>query len=216
MEVAPAGLLERAAALFAAGGVVLVVLVALSVAGLAIVIVKLVQFRRCRLGDRDFLAPAFEAMRERDVGRLHRALNGQPHPVAELLRRIATYPKPDRAALDADLEFRARAILADLRRYLRFLEVIVQLSPLLGLLGTVLGMIEAFEALQAAGGRADPGLLAGGISKALVTTAAGLVIAIPASAVLTLFEARLDRLRQEMEGTVNHALDILEEGGGAA
>ena len=210
MEVDLDAWAASAEGLLAAGGTVLVALLLLSIAGLAVVIVKAVQFARARLGDRRFVAPALNALQTRDADGLRAAVRGSTNPIAGLLHRIVTSPRADRAALDADLQWRAEAALAGLRRHLRLLDVVAQLSPLLGLLGTVLGMIQAFEALQSAGGRADPGTLAGGISQALVTTAAGLIIAIPASAALSYFEARLDRLRQDMETIVNQALDILE------
>lgn len=79
------------------------------------------------------------------------------------------------------------------------LELIATIAPLLGLLGTVLGMIAAFQALQQAGSKADPALLAGGIWEALLTTAAGMAVAIPASAALTWFEAVITRIRQDIE-----------------
>ncbi|MCC5968052.1 MAG: MotA/TolQ/ExbB proton channel family protein, partial [Natronohydrobacter sp.] len=65
--------------------------------------------------------------------------------------------------------------------------------------GTVLGMIEAFQALQAAGNRADPAALAGGIWQALLTTAAGMAVAIPAAMALTWFESICDRVQVDME-----------------
>ncbi|MBR9843358.1 MAG: MotA/TolQ/ExbB proton channel family protein [Rhodobacteraceae bacterium] len=82
---------------------------------------------------------------------------------------------------------------------LRALELIAAIAPLLGLLGTVLGMIAAFQALQESGNKADPALLAGGIWEALLTTAAGMAVAIPASIALTWFEAVIDRMRIDVE-----------------
>jgi len=93
----------------------------------------------------------------------------------------------------------ARNQLARVRSGLRVLELIATIAPLLGLLGTVLGMIEAFQALQEAGSRADPAALAGGIWEALLTTAAGMAVAIPAGVALAWFESVADRLRHEME-----------------
>jgi biopolymer transport protein ExbB len=84
------------------------------------------------------------------------------------------------------------------RRGLRSLDAIAHLSPLLGLLGTVLGMIEAFIQLEGAGTQVDVGLLAGGIWEALVTTAAGLAVAIPALAALNALEGMVERMREEM------------------
>lgn len=93
----------------------------------------------------------------------------------------------------------AKRRLGEARIGLGALELISTVAPLLGLLGTVLGMIAAFQALQAAGARADPTLLAGGIWEALLTTAAGMAVAIPASAALTWFESVIERMRQDIE-----------------
>lgn len=108
-------------------------------------------------------------------------------------------PTLDADAAQAETERVARNLLAKARGGLRPLELIATIAPLLGLLGTVLGMIAAFQALQAAGSRADPAILAGGIWEALLTTAAGMAVAIPASMALTWFESVVDRLRLEME-----------------
>lgn len=115
-----------------------------------------------------------------------------------------------RAAITASLnmpEARAREETARIAKKeianagtgLRALELIATIAPLLGLLGTVLGMIAAFQALQEAGGNADPASLAGGIWEALLTTAAGMAVAIPASVSLTWFEAVIDRIRRDVE-----------------
>ncbi len=93
----------------------------------------------------------------------------------------------------------AKRELGDAATGLRALELIATIAPLLGLLGTVMGMITAFQALQESGNRADPALLAGGIWEALLTTAAGMAVAIPASAALTWFEAVIDRMRRDVE-----------------
>ncbi|MCA0921390.1 MotA/TolQ/ExbB proton channel family protein [Pseudooceanicola nanhaiensis] len=93
----------------------------------------------------------------------------------------------------------AKRLLGAAGTGLRPLELIATIAPLLGLLGTVLGMISAFQALQEAGNNADPAMLAGGIWEALLTTAAGMAVAIPASAALTWFEAVIDSVRQDME-----------------
>ncbi|MCV6595836.1 MAG: MotA/TolQ/ExbB proton channel family protein [Mangrovicoccus sp.] len=93
----------------------------------------------------------------------------------------------------------ARQLLTKARAGLRALELIASVAPLIGLLGTVLGMISAFQALQAAGAQADPATLAGGIWEALLTTAAGMAVAIPASTALTWFESIADRIQGDME-----------------
>lgn len=108
-------------------------------------------------------------------------------------------PSLDDDGAQAETQRVARAQLARAKSGLRPLELIATIAPLLGLLGTVLGMIAAFQALQDAGSRADPADLAGGIWEALLTTAAGMAVAIPASMALTWFESIVDRLRLNME-----------------
>jgi biopolymer transport protein ExbB len=105
----------------------------------------------------------------------------------------------DATSAQAETQRVAREQLSRVQSGLRPLELIATIAPLLGLLGTVLGMIAAFQALQDAGSRADPADLAGGIWEALLTTAAGMAVAIPASACLTWFESIIARLRLEME-----------------
>lgn len=93
----------------------------------------------------------------------------------------------------------ARGLLARARSGLRAIELAATIGPLLGLFGTVTGMIAAFQALQDAGARADPSTLAGGIWEALLTTAAGMAVAIPAQIALAWFDGIIDRLRHDME-----------------
>jgi biopolymer transport protein ExbB len=93
----------------------------------------------------------------------------------------------------------AKAELARARSGLRVLDLVATVAPLLGLLGTVLGMIAAFQTLQQAGAQADPSALAGGIWEALLTTAAGMSVAIPASMAFSWFEGVIDRVQADME-----------------
>lgn len=87
----------------------------------------------------------------------------------------------------------AKAVVERMGAYLRPLEVIFTLAPLLGLFGTILGMIEAFQAMEAAGSQVNPTVLSGGIWKALLTTAVGLAVAIPAILAHSWFERRVER-----------------------
>ena len=87
---------------------------------------------------------------------------------------------------------KARLAIEGLGHYLRILEVIASLAPLLGLLGTVLGMIEAFKAMEAAGSQVNPAVLSGGIWQALLTTAIGVAVAIPVSMIHSWFERKIE------------------------
>ncbi len=118
----------------------------------------------------------------------------------------AQNPQLDRAEAEAETARIARALLARAQSGLRGLELASTVGPLLGLLGTVMGMIAAFQALQEAGARADPAMLAGGIWEALLTTAAGMAVAIPAQVALTWFDSVVDGLRHDMEDAATRIL----------
>jgi biopolymer transport protein ExbB len=107
------------------------------------------------------------------------------------------------------LEDAGRHAVHDLERFLNTLATIAGVSPLLGLLGTVTGIIKAFNAL-AAGGIGDPRALSSGISEALVTTAAGLCVAIPALIAFRYLRGRVDGLVVQMEKDVVRFADALE------
>ena len=96
--------------------------------------------------------------------------------------------------------------LNEARRGLRIIDLIITIAPLVGLLGTVLGMIEAFQALQDSGAHADPSALAGGIWEALLTTAAGMGIAIPASILLSWYDSVVSNVQADIENLATQAI----------
>ena len=100
----------------------------------------------------------------------------------------------DLALVKEEIERLADEKIQALKAYLRPLEVVATLSPLLGLLGTVLGMIVAFQNMESAGSQVDPSVLSGGIWQALLTTAVGLAVAIPVVAMHALFERKVERI----------------------
>ena len=112
----------------------------------------------------------------------------------------------DRHDLEENVARVGTAHIASLRSYLRLLELIATLSPLLGLLGTVLGMIDAFQALEVAGSRVNPAILSGGIWVALLTTAAGLIVAIPAAAAHNILEGVVERVTHALEDAATRVI----------
>lgn len=188
--------------LLATGGPVMWIIAAMSVLALAIALAKLWEFARVGVWRRRAAREALMAWRE---ARGHEALARLEHardPLADVLRAALQGrldPQADEARAREEVARRGSAWLESLRGALRPLELIGTLAPLLGLLGTVLGMIEAFQALESAGSRVDPAILSGGIWIALLTTAAGLSVAIPAVAVHMFFERQLERLHHLMQ-----------------
>ncbi|MEM6680572.1 MAG: MotA/TolQ/ExbB proton channel family protein [Pseudomonadota bacterium] len=205
-------MLDRASALATDGGPVILVLAVLSVVSIAVIALKLIELSGT-LGSAGTRDAAIEAWRE---GRCREAEGMLAEGAAPPTRLLATAMaalarRPHGPAFDRELERVGNEVLERLRRHLRILEVIATASPLLGLLGTVLGMIEAFQQLEMAGGAANAAVLAGGIWQALLTTAAGLVVAIPAAVAASLMSARVDRVGHAMESAVDALIAADEE-----
>ncbi|KUJ78809.1 MotA/TolQ/ExbB proton channel family protein [Ruegeria profundi] len=179
--------------ILALGGPVVAVLIAMSVVTLAVTFYKLWQFAASGVGRHRVLSQALQAWDAGDK-QAARARLAESHSYLAPLVGVAM-DAPDTPGLDQRLDAEAGLALAGLERGFRLLDTVAQLAPLLGLFGTVLGMIEAFRSLQAAGSSVDPSLLAGGIWVALVTTAVGLAVAMPTSMVLSWFESRTARER---------------------
>ncbi len=198
------GLPAQLLAWIQAGGPVVMVLAAMSVFALAIVLAKLLQFRAARLGDRRTARQALQAWLSGDARSALQLVESTPNPVAQALARAIRGRRrglPDAVVREEVLRYGGDA-LESLRSWFRPLEVISSLAPLLGLFGTVLGMIEAFRQLEQAGNQVNPAVLSGGIWEALLTTAVGLAVAIPVVVLLNWLERRVERLAHEMDSVV--------------
>ncbi|WP_316016119.1 MotA/TolQ/ExbB proton channel family protein [Roseobacter sp. HKCCA0434] len=175
------------------GGPVVLLLIAIGVLTLAVVLYKLWQFATAGVGRHRELARAVAAWDAGDREGARQALARSRSYLAPVIGMALEAPGNADAA--ARLGAEAETRFARLERGLRLLDSVAQLAPLLGLFGTVLGMIEAFRALQDAGAQVDPSILAGGIWVALLTTAVGLAVAMPTAAILSWFEARMEAER---------------------
>ena len=178
------------------------VLLGMSVTAVAIVLVKLVQFSRLGLRRSVVADQAYELVAKDDADGALRLLASSKGPVARVMERaiaLGTDSSITRADTDAEISRVGSREVRSMESGLRGLSAIAHLSPLLGLLGTVMGMIAAFRQLQNAGSKADPALLSGGIWEALLTTAFGLAVAIPAMALFFWLEGQVDNEKSAMK-----------------
>ncbi|MEO0484346.1 MAG: MotA/TolQ/ExbB proton channel family protein [Pseudomonadota bacterium] len=178
------------------GGPVVALLIAMSVLSFTVVFWKFAVFAVLGLGRHRTLTLAIDAHDRGEVEfALELAAGSRSHLKAVFQKTL------ERSAVERSETFRTRVIaetatrLDTAARGLRVLDSISQVAPLLGLFGTVLGMINAFQGLQGAGSNVDPSVLAGGIWVALLTTAMGLGVAMPTSLLLTWLETRIENER---------------------
>jgi len=193
------------------GGPVVGVLLAMSVFAMAVALLKIYQFWSVRIGDRRFIEPAYAHHKNGDAANALTILAHARNPIARVMEaaiRGGTLPKISEETVREEVIRIANLHLVRLRGFLRSLEVVGTLSPLLGLFGTVLGMIDAFQQLEGAGNQVNPAILSRGIWEALLTTAAGLTVAIPTVAVATWLERRVDRLAADMEDAATRIFTV--------
>jgi len=194
------------------GGVMMVPLLVCSFITLVFLFERAVSLRNGRIIPRPYVKRFLHQVRE---GKLDRdgavALCGESNsPIAEVFEAVAKkWGRPsveiEQTIIDAE-----DRITPDLRKYTRLFSAVVTISPLLGLLGTVIGMIRLFDAISGADAMGRTELLAAGISEALLTTAAGLLLAIPALCIHLYFIGRIERLlmtiddlAQELAGMIS-------------
>jgi len=181
-----------------AGGWLMVPIIASSVIAVAIVLERLwtLQTKRVIPGTLTNQVWDWVQKNELDAQRIHQVHASSP--LGQVLATGLAYRHAPRDVLKEAIEDAGRHAVHDLERYLNPLGTIAAISPLLGLLGTVSGMIRAFTAITTQG-VGNPAILAGGISEALITTAAGLAVAIPSLIAYRFLRGRVDGLAIQIE-----------------
>jgi len=188
--------------LFQQGGTVMYVLLFMSILATAIILLKLYQFYRSGLRQTAFVEDVLRSVSRGEHALALENLQQQRSPVARVLESAVSFganPMMSSSDVEAEVSRVGSAQIRNLESWLRGLSSIAHLSPLLGLLGTVTGMIVAFMSLQQAGSQVDPSILSGGIWEALLTTAFGLTVAIPAMAAFYYLEGEVDHVRAAMK-----------------
>lgn len=177
------------------GGVVVWILILFSVASVAIVLVKFYEFRSYSSHQAAQLTHCLEQAIALHPSHLRESVAQHDYPLAQDLLKVLqsdSVRNRDGIALQQEAFRLAQVRLYGLAKHLKPLEVMAMMAPLLGLLGTVIGMIVAFQGMEQAGANVNPAVLSGGIWQALLTTAAGLVVAIPVAMTHQYFERRLE------------------------
>ncbi|MCP4996755.1 MAG: MotA/TolQ/ExbB proton channel family protein, partial [Gammaproteobacteria bacterium] len=168
-------------------------IIACSVAAMAIIIERLLILRKRRVVPENLVAQVWQMHRKGQLTNAHVNTIRDSSPLGRILAAGLVNRRHSRVIMKESIEDVGRQVVQELERHLNTLGTIAAITPLLGLLGTVIGMIKVFAAITTAG-VGDPAVLAGGISEALITTAAGLSVAIPSLMFYRYFTGRVDGL----------------------
>ena len=181
-----------------AGGIVMVPIILCSIVALAIILERLWTLREARVVPAELTDKVWRWVENRALTNTQIQALQQHSPLGRVLAAGLANRNRDRAVMIEAIEDAGRHVAHDLERYLNTLGTIAAVTPLLGLLGTVTGMIRTFKAITVAG-IGNPTAMAGGIAEALITTAAGLLVAIPALVAYRYLRGRVDALVIQME-----------------
>ena len=193
--------------LFNSGGFVMYPLLILSLITLAIAVERFYYFRNNRKGSKTFFHGVYHAAAAKDWDVVRQLCSEFPSALSRVIEQGMAHDKSE-AAMKSAFEDRMSMESISFHRYLDYLSAIVTISPLLGLLGTVTGMIQTFSVLDNGGGAAA---ITGGVGEALVATASGLCVAIIAFCFYTYFDHQLDTLVTDTERLCSTVLGAKKE-----
>jgi biopolymer transport protein ExbB len=194
--------------LVTAGGWLMLVIIACSVVAIAICIERFFALNRRRIAPPHLLATVWKQLKAGELDAKGLRTLRESSPLGRILAAGLSNAHHGRDVMKESIEEAAGHVVHELERYLNTLGTIAAIAPLLGLLGTVVGMIRVFAEIMSQG-TGNASALAGGISEALITTAAGLCVAIPALAMHRFYMRRIDGIVVELEQQTIKLVDAL-------
>jgi len=194
------------------GGMMMYPIILCSIAAIAIILNRAYHFFRIRIDVSQFLSQIEQALQSNKIDIALKHAKNTRGPLSTIVEAGISNSQKDIAKWEKAISRVGTKELLKLEKNLRSLGIIAHISPLLGLLGTVTGMIKAFMKIQELGGKVDASVLAGGIWEALLTTAAGLFVAIPTMVAYHYFEGKVDNYATLMKESATLVSEWLEIG----
>ena len=191
-----------------AGGWLMVPILLCSVIAAAICVERFWTLRTAQIVPRNLLAQVWDWIKNNDMDNRKLRELRLGSPLGQILAAGITNHRRGREQMKEAIEEVANQVVHEMERYLNTLGTVAAIAPLLGLLGTVIGMIKVFTSIKLEG-TGNAALLAGGISEALITTAAGLTVAIPSLFFYRFFQRRVDELVISMEQEALKLVEVL-------
>ena len=197
--------------MFLKGGLVMWPILACSIVGLAIAIEKFMVIRKAKINVPVFSIKIRGILKKKDLAGAINYCMEEKSPISNIIRRGLKKHKFGRKRVIESIESAGKQEISKLEKGLATLATVAGAAPMLGFLGTVTGMIAAFMKIQELQGSASPADLASGIWEALLTTAFGLFVGIPALALYNYFVSLISKIVLDMERVATDILDVLDE-----
>lgn len=190
------------------GGLVMIPIVLCGALTIAIIVEKFFSLKNAEIDTEKFLKQLEGSLKRRKIKEALELCDRYPQPIPRIIRAGLLKSDRSREEIKETIDDAASYEIPHIEKYLGILATIATVAPLLGLLGTVTGLIKGFMVIEALGGLVNPGDLARGMWEALVTTVSGLVVAIPAYLAYNYFVSRVNNLVLQMEKSATSVLDI--------
>lgn len=194
------------------GGPIMWIIAGCGVAALFVFVERSLHLHRARIKADDFLKGIFNIVRRENITEAITICEETPGPVAYLVKTAILHRQDEKEAIRAAVADASHAEISRMERRLVVLATVGQIAPLLGLLGTVLGMLQSLLAMQHDAPLVHAADVMGGLRQALLTTAAGLSVAIPCYAAFNLLVIKIDRIVLDMERAASETIAFLKGG----
>lgn len=197
--------------IFLKGGIIMWPILACSIIGLMVIIDRFIVLRKSKINIPAFMVRVRGYIKKKDISGAISYCMEENSPVSNIVRKGLKKYKLGHERVKESIENAGRQEISKLEKGLPTLATVSGIAPLLGFLGTVTGMISAFMIIQDLQGTANPSDLAGGIWEALITTAFGLMVGIPALGFYNYFQNAVKKLVGDMETVANDVVDIVQD-----
>jgi biopolymer transport protein ExbB len=198
------------------GGLMVWVLLAASTVAILVFVERLLHYHRAQINSMEFLNGVRNVLKRDNIVEALSICDATPGPVARLVKVAVLNRERGREGVREALEEAGLMEVPRLEEKLNVLATLAQIAPLLGLLGTMMGFLDIFGALQSSGAQANMQQLAGGIWKAIISTAGGIAVAIPCYAGYNYLVGRVNSIVLDMEKAASEIVNIVTEAGGKA
>jgi len=197
--------------IFLKGGIIMWLILISSINGLAVVIDRFIVLRKAKINIPAFLVRIRGLIKKKDISGAISHCMEEKSPIANVVRKGLKKYRYGHDRVKEAIENAGNQEISKLEKGLTILATVAGIAPLLGFLGTVTGMIQAFMTIEDLAGAANPSDLAGGIWEALITTAFGLIVGIPALAFYNYFLSAIKRLVSDIEVVANDVVEVIQD-----
>ncbi|PKL18841.1 MAG: hypothetical protein CVV49_04040 [Spirochaetae bacterium HGW-Spirochaetae-5] len=193
------------------GGFIMIPIILGSIIALAIVINRINYFLSIKMDVDSFIDKIHSLVRADKIDQAVNECSGVKHPIGKVFRAGLENIHKDRTGIERSMERSGTVEIADAEKYMLLLVIIIGVEPMLGFLGTIIGLINSFMAWEKFAASVTVDFLAGGIYQAMITTAGGLMVAIPYYIIYHVMVGRINRLARELNHQGEELLDLIQD-----